>query len=201
MCMDTEELARRSVIYASLADLMVASVIEELSPKDQRSKLLRGKLSKRPRSPQFQQDLWQHPTFSFYAGTAYLRTLASSLRSWVLWGRLHSRVLTSQALTLKSFRTGIGPSGKMTEWLAHLWHLSRNPKRQARKWHHPPGRTSPRPLSMTVWVLLQPPLCRELGHRISPLVLAPAGEPAIDPTQSNARILTRLLKPDSVDGV
>ena len=45
MCLDTEELARRSAIYASLADSMVASVIEELSPKDERSKLLREKLA------------------------------------------------------------------------------------------------------------------------------------------------------------
>ena len=40
-----EELARRSAIYALLADSMVASVIEELSPKDQRSKLLLEKLT------------------------------------------------------------------------------------------------------------------------------------------------------------
>ena len=45
VCLDTEELARRSAIYASLADSMVASVIEELSPKDERSKLLREKLA------------------------------------------------------------------------------------------------------------------------------------------------------------
>ena len=45
VCLDTEELARRSAIYTSLADSMVASVIEELSPKDQRSKLLREKLA------------------------------------------------------------------------------------------------------------------------------------------------------------
>ena len=45
MCLDTEELARRSAIYASLADTMVASVIEELSPKDERSKSLREKLA------------------------------------------------------------------------------------------------------------------------------------------------------------
>ena len=40
-----EELARRAAIYASLADSMVALVIEELSPKDQQSKLLREKLA------------------------------------------------------------------------------------------------------------------------------------------------------------
>ena len=45
VCLDTEELARRSAIYASLADSMVASVIEELSPKDEHSKLLREKLT------------------------------------------------------------------------------------------------------------------------------------------------------------
>ena len=45
MCLDTEEFARRSAIYASLADSMVASVIEELSHKDERTKLLREKLA------------------------------------------------------------------------------------------------------------------------------------------------------------
>ena len=45
VCLDTEELARRSAIYASLADSMVASVIEELSPKDEHSKRLREKLT------------------------------------------------------------------------------------------------------------------------------------------------------------
>ena len=45
MCLDTEELARTSAIYTSLADSMVASVIEELSQKDQRSKLLLEKLT------------------------------------------------------------------------------------------------------------------------------------------------------------
>ena len=43
MSLDTEELARRAAIFASLADSMVASVIEELSPKDQRTKLLHEK--------------------------------------------------------------------------------------------------------------------------------------------------------------
>ena len=45
MCLDTEELARRSAIYASLADSMVASAIEALSPKDERTKLRREKLA------------------------------------------------------------------------------------------------------------------------------------------------------------
>ena len=54
MCLDTEELARRPASYASLADSMVASVIEELSPKGERTKLLREKLAinlyRKPRS-------------------------------------------------------------------------------------------------------------------------------------------------------
>ena len=47
VCLHTEELARRSAIYASLADSRVASVIchQELSPKDERTKLLRQKLA------------------------------------------------------------------------------------------------------------------------------------------------------------
>ena len=45
MFLDTEELALRSAIYASLADCLVALVIEEFSPKDERSKLLREKLA------------------------------------------------------------------------------------------------------------------------------------------------------------
>ena len=45
MCLDTEEVAQRSAIYTSLTDSMVASVIEELSLKDQRSKLLWEKLA------------------------------------------------------------------------------------------------------------------------------------------------------------
>ena len=45
MCLDTEELSRGSAIYASFADSMVASVIEELSPKVERTKLLREKLA------------------------------------------------------------------------------------------------------------------------------------------------------------
>ena len=45
VCLDTEELARRSAIYVSLVDSMVAPVIEELSLKDERTKLLREKLT------------------------------------------------------------------------------------------------------------------------------------------------------------
>ena len=65
MCLDTEELARRSAIYASLADSMVASVIEELSPKDERTKLLMEKA----RSQRCQQGLRPLPISSCCAVT------------------------------------------------------------------------------------------------------------------------------------
>ena len=163
-------------------------------------------LSRRPRSPQSRQDLQPHPTFSFYGGTPYSGTLAFSLRSWALWGRLHSKVLTSWVQTPKSYRTGLGPSGKLTEWQAHPWHLPRNPRRprQAQKWYHPPGRNSPGPPSLTILVHLEPLLYREPWHRSSPFVLAPAGEPAIYPTQINTARLRRLLQlpqPVGVEGV
>ena len=45
MAMDAEELAKRSAIYSSLVDSMVASVISELSARDERSKLLKDKLA------------------------------------------------------------------------------------------------------------------------------------------------------------
>ena len=45
MAMDTEELARRSAIYAYLMYSMVASVISKLSSKDERTKLLKEKLA------------------------------------------------------------------------------------------------------------------------------------------------------------
>ena len=45
MSLDTQGLSRRAAIYAFLADSMGALVIEELSPKHQRSKLLSEKLT------------------------------------------------------------------------------------------------------------------------------------------------------------
>ena len=45
MSFNTEELTRTAAIYGSLAVSMVAWVIEELSPKGQRTKLLREKLA------------------------------------------------------------------------------------------------------------------------------------------------------------
>ena len=40
MLLYMEEVTKRSAIYVSIADLMVASVVEELSPKDERTKLI-----------------------------------------------------------------------------------------------------------------------------------------------------------------
>ena len=105
-CAWTQELARRSAIYASLADPMVASVIEELSPKDHSWISCCGRnwpLFKRPKSLQSRQGLQPHPTFSFSGGTCCSKTLPSSLRFWSRWGQRHSKVLTSWAQNPRNF--------------------------------------------------------------------------------------------------
>ena len=133
----------------------------------------------------------------------YSRPLASSLRSWALWERLHSKDHTSWAQTPKSSRTGSGPSVKLTEWQAHLWLLFRRPKttRLARKRHHLPRRTSPGLPFLIVLVRLQLLLDREPWHRSSPFLLVPAGEPATNPNQIKAARLRRLLQLPQLGGV
>ena len=72
----------------------------------------------------------------------------------------------------------------------------------ARKWRHQ-GRLLLGLQSLIVWGLLLPPRLREQWHRSRPFELAPAGEPATDPTPTAARSLARLLRlpqPDNVDG-
>ena len=94
MCLDTEELARRSAIYASLADSMVASVIEELSPKDERTKLLREKLAiiQEAEVSVVSAALRPLPIFSCCAVTTPCwRTSGSSLRSCLQWDLHRSR--------------------------------------------------------------------------------------------------------------
>ena len=115
-----------------------------------------------------------------------------------------SKDRTSWVQTPKSYRTGLGPSIKLTEWQAHPWLLFRKPKtsRLARKRHHLSRRASPGPPFFIVLVHLQLLLDREPWHRSSPFMLAPAGEAAIGPTQINAR-LRRLLQfpqPGGIDG-
>ena len=187
---------------------MVASVIEELSPKDQRSKLLREKLA-------IIQEAQVSAVSAGFATASNLQLLRQDalLRNFGFQPQVLSTVRTPPlegphllGPDAKELQNRVGPSGKLTEWQAHPWHLSRNPKRprQPRKWHHLQGRTSPGPLSLIILVHLLPLLYREMWRRSSRFVLAPAGEPAIDPTQINAARLKRLLQlpqPVSIDGV
>ena len=124
---------------------MVASVIEELSPKDQRSKLLREKLAiiQEAQISTVSAGLRPHSTFSFYSllkNFGFQPQVLSTVRTAPFQG---SHILGPDP---KELQNRVRPSGKLTEWLAHLWHLFRNPKRQACKGHHLPGRTSPGPL-------------------------------------------------------
>ena len=86
MCLDTEELARRSAIYISLGTRWWHPWLKSCHQKIRDLSCCRRNWPsfKRPRSPQSWQDLQPHPTFSFYGGTPYSGTLAFSLRSWVL---------------------------------------------------------------------------------------------------------------------
>ena len=119
VCLDTEELARRSAIYASLADSMVASVIEELSPKDERTKLS-------PRSwplfkfPRFRQALQPRQTCSYCVETLFWRTSTSSPKFLLLCGRHRLRGTMWCVPNQRSFRIVSVPSDKPTWWLARL---------------------------------------------------------------------------------
>ena len=92
ICLDTEELARRSAISASLADSMVASAIEDLSPKDGGRSFwwLSWPLSWKPVPQRCQRPL---PIFSCCTVTPCWRALGSSLRSCLQWELHHWRAL------------------------------------------------------------------------------------------------------------
>ena len=92
MILDTEELARRSAIYASLADSMVASVIAELSPKDKHSKLLREKLA-------IIQEAQVAAVSSGFASGASHRSTCSRLSPTDASSSLHRRIRTRAKFT------------------------------------------------------------------------------------------------------
>ena len=106
-------------------------------------------------------------------------------------------------LSLRSSKILYAPSGKLTGWLARLLLSPRsneNPS-PAWKWCHPRRRLLEL-RSLMAWGLL-PPWLRELWPRSRPFELAPAGEPASDPTTTCARSLAKLLRlpqPGNVDG-
>ena len=90
MSLDTEELVRMAAIYASLADYMVASVIEELPPKDQRTKLLREKLD-------FIQEAQVSATSTGFAAASNLQLLRrySMLKNFGFQPQVLSKVRTA----------------------------------------------------------------------------------------------------------
>ena len=141
MCLDTEELALRSAIYASLADSMVASVIEELSPKDERSKLLREKLA-------IIQESQVSAVSADFAAASNLQLLRRDalLKNFSFQPQVFSSVRTAPfqgnhvvGPEPKVLQTVYVQSGKLTWWLARLWLLPRSIEspRPARKWRHP----------------------------------------------------------------
>ena len=197
VCLDTEELARRSAIYASLADSMVASVIEELSPKDERSKLLREKLA----------IIQEAQVSAGFAAASNLQLLRHDalLRNFNFQPPVLSAVRTAPfeghhvvGPEPRHFKRGSGPSDKLIVWQAHQW-LSpdRKKSRPARRRH--PRRWLLGLLCLTGWALLHPQR-RGRSHRSRPFQLAPEG-PVHDPSKE-ARSLASLLllsQPRNVD--
>ena len=156
---------------------------------------------KKPRYLQFRQDLQPLPSCSFLGGMPYSRILDSSLNSWAQWERLASRDRTSWVQSPRYFRTE--SSVKPTGWLDYRWRLFRRPKntRLTWKWLQLPRRANPGLLFSIVLDRQQQLLDRELWHRNSPFEVAPAGEPATDPTQINAAGLRSLLQLPQLGGV
>ena len=200
VCLDTKELARRSAIYASLADSMVASVIEELSPKDERTKLLREKLT----------IIQEAQVSAVSAGFAVASNLQLLRRDALLRNfnfqpqfslqclQLRLKVTMWLVLNQKSFKVVSGPSDKQIVWQAHQWlSPSRKKSRPARR-RHPRRRLLGLPC-LTGWAPLHPQR-RGRSHRSRPFELAPEG-PVHDPSKE-ARSLANLLllQPSNVDG-
>ena len=178
VCLDTEELAWRSAIYASLADSMVASVIEELSPKDERTKLLREKLT----------IIQEAQVSAVSAGFAAASNLQLLRRDALL------KNFNFQPQVLSAVRTApfegyhvVGPETKVPQSRVRA---IRQADRRAHQWLSP-SRKNPRPARrrhprrrlldlqcLTGWAPLHPQL-RGLSHRSRPFELAPSGCPKV----------------------
>ena len=170
MCLDTEELALRSAIYASLVDSVVASVIEELSPKDERSKLLREKLA-------IIQEAQVSAVSADFAAASNLQLLHRDalLKNFGFQPQVLSSVRTAPfegnhvvGPKPKVLQTVYVPSGKLTWWLARLWLSPRSIEspRPARKWRHPRRRLLELQ-SLTAWGP-RPPRLRALKTQETP---------------------------------
>ena len=170
MCLNTEELALRSAIYASLADSMVASVIEELSPKDERSKLLREKLA-------IIQEAQVSAVSADFASASNLQLLRRDalLKNFGFQPQVLSSVRMAPfernhvvGPKPKVLQTVYVPSGKLTWWQARLWLSPRSIEspRPARKWRHPRRRLLELQ-SLTAWGP-RPPRLRALRTQEPP---------------------------------
>ena len=202
MSLDAEELARRAAIYASLADSMVTSVIEEL--------LLR---TKDPSYCTRSSGLGSICRFrsSLQSAAAMAGRSTQELQfptASVQWDLHLSGVLMSWVLKPRFSRIGFRPSGRQIGWWVHQLHSFRSPRRAARPtWKRlpQPRRTSRLGLQcLSTWVHLQPRLSRGPYPEVSPFVQVLAEEPRADHSQDIARRLGQLLQlpqPDSVDGV
>ena len=201
VCLDTEEMARRSAIYASLADSMVASVIEELSPKDERSKLLREKLT----------IIQEAQVSAVSAGFAAASNLQLLRRDALL------RDFNFQPPVLSAVRTApfeghhvVGPEPKVLQ--ARVWAI-RQADRMTGSSVTLPGRKKSRPARrrhprrwllglpcLTGWASLHPQR-RGRSHRSRPFQLAPEG-PVHDPSKEARSVASLLLlpQPRNVDG-
>ena len=199
MSMDTEELAKRATICASLADSMVVSVIEELSPKDQRSKLLLEKLV----------IIQEAQVSAVSAGFA----AASNLQ--LLWRDPLLKNFGFQPQVLSRVRTApfegphvLGPEPKVLQ--NSVWTIRQADKmagssvtfvQKSRE-----SKTSTRATSSTKKSQARASVFERLGSPSATTVQRTVSQeqPAINPTQHNARRLGQLLQlplPDSVDGV
>ena len=114
MSLDTEELARRAAIYASLADSMVASLIEELSPKDQRSKLLWEKLAiiQEAQVAAVSAGFAAASNLQLLRQEALLKNFGFQPKFWALWGLRLSRGPMSWVWSPRFCNNGSGPSGR-----------------------------------------------------------------------------------------
>ena len=187
VCLDTEELARRSAIYASLADSMVAWVIKELSPKDECTKLLREKLA-------IIQEAQVSAVSAGFAAASNLQLLCRDApfeEDHVVGPEPkvpHNRVRT--------IRQADRMAGSSVTFAQKQRESKSSTKVTSSK------KTATR-TSVFDGLGLLPPWLRELWLRNRPFELAPAGEPASDPTMTCARSLAKLLRlpqPGNADG-
>ena len=200
---DRSSFDRSDRSFSRIVWPLVASVIEELSSKDERSKLLREKLA-------IIQEAQVSAVSADFAAASNLQLLCRDalLKNFGFQPQVFSSVRTAPfegnhvvGPEPKVLQTVYVPSGKLTWWLARLWLSPRSIEspRPARKWRVPRRRLLELQ-SLTVWGP-RPPRLRALRTQEPPF-RAGAGR-ALHDHFKEARSLARLLRlslPDNVDG-